>query len=291
MDSMKMTTRWFSVLLSLALSILFGSIAHAQTHPHLFRQRPATIAPGAHGVAAHAGDIDEALLTGGPDSLTIAIPGRPDLRAERHGVERRGARNMVWRGRLQEDQKSKVTLTFHEGFLFGHIQNGNELFIIRPSQNRRTVVERIDPHSFAPEWGHDAATHGHERVPPATAGEPQQGGSPTAPAITAADGTIQIVLMSVYTPQARAGAGGTPQVQAQIQAAVDQANTAFMNSNMIPRFFLAHTAEVAYNDSGNIETDLNWVTSNSTVASLRNTYSADMVSLITNNGGGYCGIG
>jgi len=47
---------------------------------------------------------------------------------------------------------------------------------------------------------------------------------------------------------------------------------------------------VAYNDSGNIETDLNWVTSNSSVASLRNTYSADMVSLVTNNGGGYCGI-
>ena len=75
------------------------------------------------------------------------------------------------------------------------------------------------------------------------------------------------------------------------QAAIDQANTAFVNSNMITRFFLSHTEEVAYNDSGNIETDLNWVTSNSSVASLRNTYSADMVSLITNNGGGYCGIG
>jgi hypothetical protein len=97
--------------------------------------------------------------------------------------------------------------------------------------------------------------------------------------------------MSVYTPQARAAAGGTAQIHGRIQAAVDQANTAFINSNMIVRFFLAHTAEVAYNDSGNIETDLNWVTSNSTVASWRNTYAADMVSLITNNGGGYCGIG
>ena len=71
---------------------------------------------------------------------------------------------------------------------------------------------------------------------------------------TAADGTVQIVLMSVYTPQARAAAGGTTQIQAQIQAAVDQANTAFVNSNMIARYFLAHTEEVAYNDSGNIET-------------------------------------
>jgi hypothetical protein len=97
--------------------------------------------------------------------------------------------------------------------------------------------------------------------------------------------------MSVYTPQARAAAGGTTQIQAKIQAAVDQANSAFINSNMTARFLLAHTAEVAYNDSGNISNDLNWVTGNATVASLRNTHGADMVSLVVSNGGGYCGIG
>jgi len=115
--------------------------------------------------------------------------------------------------------------------------------------------------------------------------------SSASPSATAADGTVQIVLMSVYTPQARAAAGGTTQMQGQIQAAVDQANTAFINSNMTARYFLAHTAEVSYNESGNIDNDLDWVTSSSTVASLRNTYAADMVSLIVNNGGGYCGVG
>jgi hypothetical protein len=97
--------------------------------------------------------------------------------------------------------------------------------------------------------------------------------------------------MSVYTPQARAAAGGATQIQGQIQAAVDQANTAFINSNMIARYFLAHTEEVAYNDSGNINTDLDWVTYDAGVAALRNTYAADMVSLIVDNGGAYCGIG
>jgi peptidyl-Asp metalloendopeptidase len=126
---------------------------------------------------------------------------------------------------------------------------------------------------------------------PASGGDTLQQGSSGASSATSADGTTQIVLMSVYTPQARSVAGGTTQIQGQIQAAVDQANTAFTNSNMIARYFLAHTEGVAYNDSGNIETDLNWVTSNASVASLRNTYAADMVSLITNNGGSYCGIG
>ena len=197
---------------------------------------------------------------------------------------------MVWRGRGQRD-KSKVTLTLHDGLLFGRVESDNETFTIRPGSNGRTVVEKIDPESFAPEWGHDAATYGHAKIPPVTGGDMIQEDSSTTPAAPGADGAIQIDLLSVYTPQARMAAGGTAQIQGQIQAAVDQANTAFINSKMIMRFFLAHTAEVGYNDSGNIETDLDWVTSNSTVASLRNTYSADMVSLISNNGGGYCGIG
>jgi len=280
-----------ATLASFALIFLLASIADAQVRPNLFRQRPALTAPGRHGTAAQIGDIDEALLSAGPDGIALAVPGKPDLEIEKLGHERRGARSMVWRGRARLDRNSKATLTLHEGLLFGHIQSGSDIYVIRPAANGRTIVEKIDSDSFAPEWGHDAATHGHDKIPPASGGDTIQQGSSTAPASTAADGTVQIILMSVYTPQARAAAGGTTQIQGQIQSAVDQANTAFINSNMIARFFLAHTEEVAYNDSGNIETDLNWVTSNSTVASLRNTYSADMVSLVTNNGGGYCGIG
>jgi hypothetical protein len=175
----------------------------------------------------------------------------------------------------------------------GHIQSGNEIYSIRTTPNGRTIVEKLDPESFPPEWGHDHATHGHERVPPRPAPDSGNQSSTTVPAPTAAaaGATTDIVLMSVYTPQARSAAGGTAQIRAQIQAAVDQANSAFINSNMTARYILGHTEEVAYNDSGNIDVDLNWVTGNATVASLRNTYGADMVSLVVNNGGGYCGVG
>jgi peptidyl-Asp metalloendopeptidase len=290
MQKSKVTLSWFSVLAGAAIFILVGSVAHAQTRPQLFRQRPAWTQPSHHGVEAHAGDIDEPLLSSGPAGMTLAIPGGPDVEVERQSHERRGARSLVWRGRGQLDRSAKVTLTLHEGLLLGRIEKGNDIFAVRPGSNGRTIVEKLNPDSFAPEWGHDAATHGHDKVPPATAGDTFQESSAPASNPTAADGTTQIVLMSVYTPQARAAAGGTTQIQAQIQAAVDQANSAFINSNMVARFFLAHTAEVAHNDAGNIETDLNWVTSNATVASLRNIHSADMVSLIVNNGGGYCGI-
>jgi peptidyl-Asp metalloendopeptidase len=289
MPNSRVTLTRFSLLVSAAI-ILLSSIAHAQTRPQLFRQRPTWTQSSHHGLEAHAGDIDEPLLSSGPAGIALALPGKPDLEIEREHHERRGIRSAVWRGRSRFD-KSKVTLTLHEGLLFGRIESGGDIFAVRPGLNGRTVVEKLDPDSFAPEWGHDAATHGHDKVPPLTSGDMMQEGSSTAPAIPAADGTVQIVLMSVYTPQARSAAGGTLQIQGRIQAAIDQANTAFSNSNMIARFVLAHTEEVAHNDTGNIETDLNWVTSNSTVAALRNTHSADMVSLIVNNGGGYCGIG
>jgi peptidyl-Asp metalloendopeptidase len=289
MHESKLTLRLFSVLVGAGIFILIGSVAHAQTRPQLFRQRPTWTQPGHHGVEAHAGDIDEPLLSSGPAGITLAIPGGPDIEVERQSHERRGVRSLVWRGRGQFDRNAKVTLTLHEGLLLGRIENGSDIFVVRPGSNGRTIVEKLNPDSFAPEWGHDAATHGHDKVPALTTGDMMQEGL-SAPAAPAADGTVQIVLMSVYTPQARAAAGGIAQIQAQIQAAVDQANSAFINSNMVARFFLAHTAEVAHNDAGNIETDLNWVTSNATVASLRDTHSADMVSLIVNNGGNYCGI-
>jgi hypothetical protein len=238
---------------------------------------------------AQIGEIDEGLLSLGPERMAIEVPGMLELSVERAGMERRGPRNMVWRGRGQSERGSKVTLTYHEGLLFGYIQSGGDSFIIRPREGR-TVIEKLDPDSFAPEWGHDAASHGRQKVPPAPGGvtSPEVSSAATS---AAADGTVTIVLMSVYTPQARTAAGGTAQIRAQIQAAVDQANTAFINSNMVARYFLAHSAEVAYNDSGDIAADLNWVTANSAVTSLRNTYAADMVSLIVANGGAYCGIG
>jgi hypothetical protein len=281
-------------LIAVAASFfIFGSAADAQVHRHLFRQRPVATQPGPHSNAAQEGDVDDSIVPTVPDEITITLPGKADLLVNRRNHEQRGPRNMVWRGGLQSDTKSYVTLTFHEGLLYGHVQSGSDTFVIRPGRNGRTIVERIDSDSFAPEWGHDRATHGHEMVPPVSGAVGTQGATTTgtSPTTAAAGATVDITLMSVYTPQARAAAGGTTQIQAQIQAAVDQANSTFINSQMIARYVLAHTEEVTYNDTGVIDSDLKWVTANATVASLRNTYAADMVSLIVENGGPYCGIG
>jgi hypothetical protein len=283
----------FLTLTGVLLILLIATLAHGQNFPQLFRQTPAPSAPGRHGVAAHIGDIDAGTLSAAPNGLVIALPGRADLSVEHRSHQRRGARDLVWRGAAAGNSRSKVTLTYHEGLLYGRIESDNEIYSIHTGANGRTTIERIDSDSFKPEWGHDHASHGHDRVPPASGAAPSQSGGSsgdTAQSTAAAEGTVEIVLLSVYTPQARTGAGGATNMHAQIQAAVDQANTAFINSQMTARFFLAHTAEVTYNDSGNMNTDLDWVTADAGVASLRNTHAADMVSLIVENGGAYCGI-
>ena len=136
------------VLTAAAAFLLVASPADTQPLPNLFRQRPATTMPGSHGKAAHAAPIDAAILSSNPTGLTIPLPGQPDLIVERRSHQLRSARSRVWRGRGQTDG-SVVTLTEHEGLLFGHIQSGNEVFAIRPGTNGRTIIEKLDPDSFA----------------------------------------------------------------------------------------------------------------------------------------------
>ena len=277
----------WALVLAAILIVHTGTHGHAQVPLDLFRGAARPTTPGPNGTAAYFVDVDTGVLSQGPSQLWLAIPGAPDMVVEQDGFERRGSGGAVWRGKVQSEPDSSVVLTLHRGLLAGLVQRGEDTYAIQPARGGQTILEKLDPASFPPEWGHDGV--GPDKVPPAgdTGGAPQ--GDSTPPA-TSGDSANQILLMSVYTPQARSSAGGTAQMETRIQAAVDQANTGFINSNMIARFVLVHTAEVAYNDTGNMESDLYWVTGDSGVASLRNTHHADMVSLIVKNGGGYCGI-
>jgi hypothetical protein len=97
--------------------------------------------------------------------------------------------------------------------------------------------------------------------------------------------------MVVYTAAARQAAGGTANMEATVQAAVDAANTAYGNSQIVQRLRLVHTAEVPYNEAtaGDYSEHLNWVAADAAVAALRNTYRADVVDMMVQDGQ-FCGI-
>lgn len=110
-----------------------------------------------------------------------------------------------------------------------------------------------------------------------------------------ADSGTMIDVVVLYTNAARAGEGSTALMRARVALAVAETNGSYANSGVTPRLRLVHTEEVSYAESGNIDTDLTRLVTPGdgymdAAASIRNTYGGDMVSLIVENGGGYCGL-
>ena len=105
------------------------------------------------------------------------------------------------------------------------------------------------------------------------------------PAVSEADPVID--LMVVYTPAAKTNAGGANAINAQVDAAVAEANTVLFNSQAGASLRLVYRGEVTgYTEVGDGTNDLNNLQAGvsvpmAAVAALRSTYAADLVSMIT----------
>jgi hypothetical protein len=100
-------------------------------------------------------------------------------------------------------------------------------------------------------------------------------------------------LIVVYTPQAKLNRGGDATIQSLIQAVVDTTNQAMINSRIGLTIRLVHMEEIAYTASGDLFVDRIRLHNTSdgfmdSVHALRNTWGADLVSLISDSslGGG-----
>lgn len=213
--------------------------------------------------------------------------------------EVQGNKAKVWRGRVRGDQDSDVTLAVRGKKMAGTIVVGQRLYKIEPTEDNRHRLVEIDDDAMRPDH-HPLVVpdDGTPADPPAPEPELQQPSTATATTTvtTAAATTNTIVdLLVVYTPTARAKQGGLAAMNALIAMGVDLANQAYRNSQIAMQLRLVRAAEVAYTETGDINTDLVRLRSKSDgfmdqVHTLRNQYKADMVALIVDNGGSYCGI-
>lgn len=103
--------------------------------------------------------------------------------------------------------------------------------------------------------------------------------------------TSNVDVMLIYTSAAKSGAGSESNIKALAQQSVDQMNLSLSNSQVDANVTLVYTGEVAYSETGSGHKDLDWVTNNSGVASLRNQYGADLVGFLVENPGNLCGLG
>lgn len=228
--------------------------------------------------------INTQLLRG--ERIGLNLFGDAALVGERDRVVEEAPGRSVWIGHVQGEPASEVVLAFRDQALSGTVRRENgDLYEIVYQGNGLHRVRQLD-HAKTPPHPHPVAAGALPATPPA----------PGQPAIAADTASTAIVdLMVVYTPRARANAGGAAGIKARIDNAVAAANQAYINSLIDMRLRLVHTAEVPYTETGNMSRTLYDLQKSNdgkmdVVHQWRNQYGADQVLLISADAN-YCGIG
>ncbi len=196
----------------------------------------------------------------------------------------------VWRGRLRGETESDVTLVTHGTTMVGTILSNQRLYKIEATGGNLHRLIEIDEAALPPDHHPIIVADDDPIAAPPTGGTSQQ-----TDATAAAAGDSIVDLLVVYTSTARTQEGGQAAIEALIALGVDSANQAYSNSQIAMQLRLVHTAEVAYTESGAIDTDLTRLRSTTDgildqVHQLRDQHKADLVALIVDNGGNSCGI-
>jgi hypothetical protein len=209
------------------------------------------------------------------------------LTAKRRRVDARSKLRHVWVGEIEGAPASSVTLARNGDVVCGDIRADGRAWRIRFAGDGLHEIRELDPTEASTRCGGAVAM-----TPP-----PKRKGSGAQHMDGSMDDGSAIDVLVVYTPAARAAEGGLAAIEALIDAAVAESNTALANSAIDTRFRLVGTAEVNYVESGDAGTDLDRLRETSDgymdeVHGWRNAAGADLVSLIVNTtgSGGPAGI-
>lgn len=267
-----MPCRQTRTLLLACVFVALGSAA-SLAQERLLNYSPSTDESALIGLTV---SVNTQVLAADPAWLQIDLPDGGSHIAVRDGADLRAVGDLVWRGRFQGRDDSRVVLTLKDDLVVGRFALSDQVSVLEPTADGHRV-RRLDFEAMPPE------------AEPLVPGVEPSLMPPTTASIDPVDG---IDVMVVYSPQARAGAGGTSQIEMIAQAAVDNANTAFIDSGMDARFVLVHTGETTGRDEvgGDLDADLEWVTGDAGVASLRDQVDADLVALLVNSSD-FCGLG
>jgi len=210
---------------------------------------------------------DQLYLNLFPDVATFATLRRVDIRPPN---------SITWVGSIDgAPSNGTVALTVYDGVLHGTVRvYGRGLFRVRWVEGDHYEVQEIRAQGLRCE---------PLMVPPRGTPQPPapQGGS----GATSADDGSQIDVLVLYTDQARSGAGGQQQIDAAIDNAVSEANTALDNSEISTRLNLVQKQLVDYTESGESSTDLLRLQATDdgymdSIHDERNALHADLVALV-----------
>jgi len=220
--------------------------------------------------------------TKGADIIILNLFDNVSFPSIKDRLEYRREHSYTWFGHVKGKDNSNVILTVEGNALAGSITFENKTYEIQELGNGIHAIYEIDPSVF-PEDGPSIVPS--EKNPHAPADNP--------PLSNTDDGSIIDVLV-VYTQNA---AIASPNIELNIQLAIDQTNQSYANSNINQRVRLVHTEQVVYSESTDFGTTVERLKNQSDgyideVHSLRNNYGADLSMLIVENmSDDFCGMG
>jgi uncharacterized protein YunC (DUF1805 family) len=218
--------------------------------------------------------------------LSIALADGRIVTALRQRTAENSARRLKsWIGTFSEQPGSIVTLTTYKGVTAGSISYGAETWELIPSRDGKHMLYRVDDGKLP--------TLEPEVLQQSTDFELLASGDLGSSATTATAGGYVQDLMVVYTPAA-AAKHGQATLETMIQNAVAMANQAYQNSNVGITLNLVGLQEIAYTETGAIQTSLNDLRGTTdgrvdSIHQLRDSLGADLVSMISTDSDA-CGI-
>ena len=293
---MQAKVRRLAITLLLLSAILLATVAPATgraaqdppADPMLF-----TPAPG--GTAAPEGpadpralrqrwvQVDQALLAGSRpgDRLGLNLFEDALYAGVVDHVTRNPSGSVSWTGYLEGEPFSQFVLVLGRGQVAGSITRLGAIYQVRPAAGDLYGIHQVDLDQIPPEGGPIVPT-----LPRAA--------TPAEPGAPADDGSAIDVLV-VYTPDARDAAGGTTAILNFIDLAITETNRSYANSGVTQRLRLVNAAELPYNETGFLSTDLQRLTWNpdgylDEAHELRDLFGADCVSLLVENTQSSAGI-
>ncbi len=283
-------------LLGIVAAAAFAGPAHGAQPQQFAEGTPQTVTPGKHGVAAMRFVPNIKALRKGGSEFSLALPGGPMITLRRTFHEDRGDGDLLWHGKVLQDDDSLVLLTVKNGVMVGTIQALGTTYVVRTGADGQVleqVVPLTAPRDTQPIMLPAAAV--------TQAGSPRIADSRAVAAAAAGGGTTQIDVMVLYTNAVETAAGGRANVEAEIQAVVDLGNQVFTNSRVKASYRLvrAAPAPAAFQQDPLPSAALPALARDGDVAALRSFHGADLVALYVHDvylespdppGSGLCGI-
>lgn len=173
-----------------------------------------------------------------------------------------------WVGTIDGLAGSHVVFTERDGVVSGLIDALSSVYRLRTVRAGSYLLERLDPGRFRPEL---APIPGRESGPAA------------GPALGAVDDGSTLDVLVLYTPQARAQAGGIPQIQALAAQVMSDGNTILGRSGVATRLRLASATEFGLVEAPAMTFDLLAVRDSPVAQGLRDAVRADVVQLLVSS--------